>query len=432
MRYVRTQPQSDIHEAILANDFRGQMSDSIPPWLVEMAAKLRLPTDDLGMLCAEAKRLSMRAKVLSRTVDRLSLTTDTGKVPPAESWPKWLREKLFKLGCLRTDFIETMFACEGLALQPRWKRHGRDTVNPCAPQDFHISGADLVFPKIGRMPLVLHRPLEGRPNTATITRDVDQWFVSISCEVDIADPVQRPGVIGLDRGVVNITADSDGHREPNPKFLKQQEDRIARARRRVAKSVKGSANRKKGVERVARLFRKVRRQRDHVLHAISNRYAKSHGTVVVEKLQIRNMTASARGTVEDPGVNVRQKAGLNRSILDAGWGRLLVQLRYKLAWAGGQLEEVTAAYSSQTCAACGVRDAASRISQSEFVCVACGHRDHADVNAAKVILSRRIGGGAVCGGYPIVGPVKQKLRVVRRGTRHGGQGSKKAPAFRPE
>ena len=101
-------------------------------------------------------------------------------------------------------------------------------------------------------------------------------------------------------------------------------------------------------------------------------------------------------------------------------------------WAGGEVREVVAAYSSCTCSECWHVDPASRVSQALFVCTKCGHREHADVNAAKVILNRGTHGGAGCGGFAVVKrPKKQQLRVVRRGNRHDGQGSSKAPAFRP-
>jgi putative transposase len=153
--------------------------------------------------------------------------------------------------------------------------------------------------------------------------------------------------------------------------------------------------------------------------------------VAMEKLNIKNMTRSACGTVEEPGKNVAQKSGLNRSILDAGWGRFGLLLKYKLAWQGGRLVEVPAAYSSQTCSVCQHVSSESRVTQAQFRCVACGHEEHADVNGAKVILKRAVELAVTgCGGYPVGGPVKQQLRVARRGTRSQGRGSK-APAFRP-
>jgi putative transposase len=314
-----------------------------------------------------------------------------------------------------------------IAKQPRWKKKGRDSIGICEPHPkvWQLDGRTLRFPKLGAIPVVLHRPLEGKPKTCTIRRDGDQWFVSISCEVDVADPVpSNKPAIGLDRGVVNLIAGSDGRLVPNPRHLSGTQRRLQRAQRVVARRRRGSKNQTKAKGRVARLHRKVRRQREHILHVESHRIAKSHGRVVVEKLDVRNMSRSAKGTLEVPGKRVKQKAGLNRAILDSGWGAFVVMLRYKLAWAGGVLVEVPAAYSSQTCFLCGAVDPRSRVSQSEFRCTACGHEAHADINAAKVLLSRGNLGGAVCGGSAEVGrPVKQELRVVRRGQRskHGSE-----------
>ena len=326
-----------------------------------------------------------------------------------------------------------------LGEQPRWKKKGRSVLGICEPhyKNFRIEADQLVFPKIGKMPIVVHRPVQGTPKTCTIKRDGDQWFASISCVLDIKDP--GPSVkpaVAIDRGVAKILADSEGHSLENPRYLAAAQVRLARVQRRASKKKKGSKNRKKATTRVARLHRKVRRQRQHLLHVSSNRYANSHGEVVVEDLQIANMTASARGTAEKPGSNVKQKAGLNRAILDAGWGDFVDQLSYKMEATGGRVVEVPAHSSSQTCAVCGHVDSASRLSQSEFVCTSCEHRDDADINAARVLLSRRNDGGAVCRGYGFSRPKMQKLRVARRATRSvvcagAHELSPKAPAFRP-
>lgn len=323
-----------------------------------------------------------------------------------------------------------------LGRTPRWKRKNSDVLGLCEShfRGWRLDGSMLRFPKLGPVRLVLHRPLEGKPKTCTVRRDGDQWFASVLCEIEIADPLPRvEPVVALDRGVVNLVADSDGRVVPNPQHLKRAMVRLAHAQRVVARRKKGSKNREKAKIRVARLHRTVRRQRDHLLHVVSHGYAKSHGTVVVERLQIQNMAASARGSVDAPGHNVRQKAGLNRSILDAGWGKLTGMLRYKLAWSGGRLVEASAAYSSQTCGACGHVDGQSRRTQARFECVSCGHRAHADLNAAQVLLQRfRAVEPTVtgCGGSAIGRPARQQLRVVRRATRHEGSGSK-ASAFRP-
>jgi len=317
-----------------------------------------------------------------------------------------------------------------LGKKPRFKRRGRDSMGLCEPHAkvFRIEGDAILFPKLGALKMVPHRPLLGKAKTCTIKRDVDQWFVCISCEREVDEPAASTlPAVGLDRGVMMLLADSEGGLVPNPGHGEQMAARMANAQRAVTRKQKGSQNQRKARVRVARLQRKVRRQREHTLHTLSHRYAKNHGVVVVEDLQIKNMTASAKGTVEEPGSNVPQKAGLNRRILDAGWGKFVELLSGKLAAVGGLLVKVPAAYSSQTCAACGVVDTASRMTQASFVCTGCGHHDHADSNAAKVILSRRTGGGDVCGGDSVARPVRQKLRVARRGTVvHGG--AVKSPA----
>ena len=312
---------------------------------------------------------------------------------------------------------------------PRWKRKGRDVIGLTEPhpKGWRLDGETLHFPKIGPVRAVVHRPLVGTPKTCTIKRDGDQWFVSIVCEVEIADPV--PSVkppIGIDRGCVNLLADSTSRIVENPRHLRRAERRLRRAQRTVSRRKKGSRNRTRAVARLNRIHRKVRRQRDHVLHCESKRYANSHGTIFVERLQIGNMSAAGGA----------HKRGLNRSILSAGWGRFVDFCRYKVVSLGGRLSEVPAPCTSQECSACGVIDARSRISQSVFRCVACHHEEHADTNAAKNILQRGLTAVeptvAACGGFAEVRhPVKQELRVARRGTRIQGLGSSKASAFKP-
>ena len=117
--------------------------------------------------------------------------------------------------------------------------------------------------------------------------------------------------------------------------------------------------------------------------------------IAIEGLQVKAMSASARGTADKPGQRVRQKAGLNRVILDQGWAEFRRQLDYKLAAVGGELIAVNPAYTSQTCNACGHCNAGNRQRQSVFACGVCGHTDHADTNAAKNILAAGLAAWAV-------------------------------------
>ncbi len=349
---------------------------------------------------------------------------------------------------LLVDLDQAWQRCfKGLADRPRWKAKNRDQLSFCEPhpKSWSLSGNTLTFPKLGDIPVRQHRSLEGIHKTCRIVRDVDQWFVCISCDVTIPDPVRRAEepIIGLDRGAVNLIADSQGNLIENPRFLHKSQRKIARAQRALERKQKGSASRKKARVRLARLHRKVRRQRDHLLHQISNQYSKNHGRIAVERLQLKSMMKSASGTVEKPGRNVRQKAGLNRALQDSALGRLLQFLGYKQQWSGGFLILVWAAYTSLMCRMCRYTDRKNRPTQDLFCCQRCGHTEHADVNAAHNIMERAHETWVkVCGGIGALDshllldvrltlPVKQKLRVVRRGSRSKGS-EPKAPIFRPE
>lgn len=318
-----------------------------------------------------------------------------------------------------------------LAKMPRFKgKHRGDRAPLIAPHYFRIEGegrgGSVVFPKLGKVSAVLHRAPSGKAKTCAIVRDGDQWFACVSCEREIADPApSTKPAIALDVGIAKLVADSNGGFVENPRHAEAMQPRIRRrAQRSVARKKKGSKNQQKARAKVASLQRKVRRQRDHALHTASAGYAKNHGIILVEDLRIANMTASASGTVEEPGTHVAAKAGLNRAILAAGWGRFVEMLAYKVVPEGGVVLRRPAAYSSQECAQCHRIDPASRPTQSLFLCAGCGHVANADTNAAQSLLSRWERETAVettvavCGGTAArERPAKQKLRVARRGTR---------------
>ena len=109
---------------------------------------------------------------------------------------------------------------------------------------------------------------------------------------------------------------------------------------------------------------------------------------MIEDLRVKNMTASAAGSIENPGINVAQKSGLNRAILSVGWGMTVTMLGYKCVWHGSERLKVPPVGTSQECSACGCIDAASRVSRDVFRCTSCGHTEHADSNASKTIRNR--------------------------------------------
>jgi putative transposase len=149
-----------------------------------------------------------------------------------------------------------------------------------------------------------------------------------------------------------------------------------------------SNNRRKAVRALGRHKAKEARRRRDALNKATTHLAKNHSLIVIEDLRVKNMTASAAGTIEDPGVNVAQKSGLNRAILSVGWGMMAVMLGYKCIWYGSELLRVPPMGTSQECSACGRIGPASRVSRDVFRCTDCGNSEHADLNAAKTIRNR--------------------------------------------
>ncbi len=244
------------------------------------------------------------------------------------------------------------------------------------------------LPKIGWVKFRDTRPIRGTVKNVTVSHDPLGWHVSFTCEIAHEAPVPRPEVVGIDRGVATTLALSTGEMLTMPASPERIEVLKRRAQRVVARRKRGSNRRRRAQARVARLQARQARIRRDFHHRAALDTSRRFGVAVLEDLKTRNMTASARGTVTEPGRNVRQKAGLNRVILNAGWHRFATILTYKMEERGGQIVTVPARFTSQTCAACGVVDARSRESQARFTCIGCGHTDHADVNAAINIRRR--------------------------------------------
>lgn len=193
--------------------------------------------------------------------------------------------------------------------------------------------------------------------------------------------------IGIDAGIECFAAFSDGTMIKGVNSFRRHENRLVREQQKLSRKEKGSENWKKQKKKISRLHHTIVNVRSDFLHKLSTDISESQAKVYVEGLRIKNMSASAKGTVEDPGRNVKAKSGLNKSILDQGWFKFRRQLSYKLVWNGGVLVEVDSIYTSQTCSCCGYTEKGNRLSQSVFKCLACGHEENADVNAAKNILT---------------------------------------------
>src|SRR5215203_3038556 len=244
------------------------------------------------------------------------------------------------------------------------------------------------LPKIGWAKFRDTRPIRGLIKNATITSEADGWHVSFACEIEHEAPQNFRPAVGIDRGVATTLALSTGEMLCLPATLNRIGTAQRRAQRVLSRRKRGSSRYARQRRRVARLHARAGRIRRDFHHRAALHIARRFGVAALEDLRIRNMTASAAGTMAEPGRMVRQKAGLNRSILNQGWGAFDLILAYKMEERGGRIVKIDPAFTSQTCAACGVVDARSRKSQAIFECVRCGYRDNADRNAARNIVRR--------------------------------------------
>jgi putative transposase len=236
-----------------------------------------------------------------------------------------------------------------------------------------------------------HRPVRGRVKTITAKREGGRWYVIVSCDDVPAELLNPAGTaVGIDMGVASFLTTSDGTQMPNPRHLAAFAGQLATAQRDLARKKRGSNRRKKAAARIARLHGKVRRQRLDHAHKTALALVRDHDLIAHEKLQVANMTARPRPRPDGGGGHqpngAAAKAGLNKSILDAGWGVFLRVLAAKAESAGRTVIAVDPRYTSQRCAQCGHTAAGNRVTQAEFRCLVCGLQAHADVNAARNIL----------------------------------------------
>ncbi|MDK0518973.1 transposase [Streptomyces sp. ML-6] len=225
-----------------------------------------------------------------------------------------------------------------------------------------------------------------------------KWYVVLACDNVPTEPLPATGAMtGIDMGVTHFATTSEGAHIENPRHAKRNADALADAQRALKafprrKRENRSAKHRQAVEKVARLHRKVRRQRLDHAHKTALALVRDYDRIAHEQLRIANMVRTPRPKPdpERPGSflpnGATSKAGLNRSILDAGWGVFLGILTQKAESAARIVIPVDPRNTSRTCPECGHVDSENRDGE-KFQCTACGHRDHADrVGAWNVAL----------------------------------------------
>ncbi|MGW3651452.1 RNA-guided endonuclease InsQ/TnpB family protein [Streptomyces sp. NPDC000878] len=261
------------------------------------------------------------------------------------------------------------------------------------------------FQGVGHVKVNQHRAVVGKVKTVSVKREGRKWFVVLTAEQDQPDPLPPTGsMVGIDLGIANFLADSGGGFVENPRHGRRAAAKLEVAQQALSRFPRRKAsdrtkNHQRAVEKVAKLHGKVRRQRLDHAHKTVLGLVREHDLIAHEELKIRNMSKAPapKPDPETPGTflpnGAGSKAGLDRSIADAGWGVFLAILNAKAESAGREVMAVDPRNTSRRCPECGHTAKGNRPTQEKFHCQACGYTAHADtvgaINVLRAGLVRR-------------------------------------------
>jgi putative transposase len=306
-----------------------------------------------------------------------------------------LQDVLARLDRTYQAFFRRLAAGE----QPGFPRfQGRDRYHSFTYKEYgngaRLDNGSLVLSKIGRVAVRWSRPVQGSIKTVTVSREADGWYVCFSCAEVPTVPLALTGrETGIDVGVEVFLITADGQPVENPRHYRTAERELKKAQQRVSRRKKGSKRRRKAVKVLAKRHQHVRRQRRDFHHKTALALVRAYDTIYIEAIQPSNLSRRPSPKPDENGTGgyvhngASRKAGLNKSIQDAGWRQFLSILAFKAACAGKRAEAVSPAYTSQDCSGCGKRMRLS-LSVRTHVCTNCGLILDRDLNAARNILWR--------------------------------------------
>jgi putative transposase len=321
---------------------------------------------------------------------------------------KTLRAELPDYGALHSHVLQDVLARLDKTYQAFFRRvahgekpgfprfQGKDRYHSFTYKEFgngaRLDNGALVLSKIGRIAVRWSRSITGTITTVTVSREADGWYVCFACAEVPTQPLALTGCeTGIDVGVKVFLITADGAPVENPRYYRKAERQLQKAQKRVSRRKKGSKRRRKAVQVLAKKHQHLRRQRSDFHHKTALALVRAYDTIYVEAIQPSNLSRrpapkqDEHGHYEHNGAS--QKAGLNKSIHDAGWRHFLSILAFKAACAGKRVEAVNPAYTSQDCSGCGKRMQLS-LSVRTHVCTHCGLILDRDENAARNILWR--------------------------------------------
>lgn len=256
---------------------------------------------------------------------------------------------------------------------PRFKGKGRynSITFPQVPSGCHITDGKLVVSKVGKIKMVLHRDVIGKPKTCTISkRSTGKWYCCFSCELDPERLPENPHAVGIDVGLKTFATLSTGEEIENPRFFRAEEKALAKVQRKQSKLARGTPERSKQHKVIARVHERVAWRRHNFTHQQSRRVVNRFGVICVEDLNVNRMV---------------HNHCLAKSISDVAWSAFFDQLTSKAGEAGRQLIRVNPASTSQICSRCGHRQKMP-LSERTYHCPCCLLVIDRDLNASKNIL----------------------------------------------
>ena len=249
---------------------------------------------------------------------------------------------------------------------------------------------NLKLTTIGTVKLHLHRDMAGKIKTLTIKREGEHWYACFTCEIDKPEPLPASYEdVGIDLGVTHFVALSNGEFIEAPRHYRKAEKKLKKLQESLACKKRGSHRRARAVKRIAKAHLKIRNQRQDFAHKASRRLVNQFQVIVLEDLQTANLVKrpkpkqdEATGQYVPNGASA--KAGLNKSISDAGWSSFVELCTYKAAWAGRTLLKVNPSKTSQICPNCGT--VRKKTLEERWHSCECGCELDRDTASAKVIL----------------------------------------------
>jgi putative transposase len=297
-----------------------------------------------------------------------------------------LQQVCLNLGVAFNNFFEKRSS------YPNFKsKHGRQSIQ--YPQNVKVLKNCLSIPKIGEVKAVIHRSIEGKIKTVTISKNCsNQYFASVLFEDGKEKPTSTTEgkAIGIDLGLTHFAITSDGSKFDNPRILNKHDLNLKKKQQDLSRKQKGSNNRNKSRRLVARVHKKITNCREDFLHKLSRRIVNENQVVVVENLNVKGMM---------------QNHCLAKSIHQVGWGMFCTMLKYKADQEGKVYQEVDRFFpSSKTCHVCLNQVGSLPLDIRTWTCSQCNTTHDRDVNAAinlrdeglRLIKTSGTGGKAYC------------------------------------